>query len=161
MTEHGLTEHVRFWSKVDKNGPLASPLLGHCWIWLGGQTMKGYGVFKARLNGKFKTVQAHRYALILSNIEMPVGTELDHLCRKRPCVNPLHVESVTHRVNIMRGIGKAAHYAVASECIYGHAFDKKNTIVTKTGKRRCRTCKNRAHREYKAQRRKNARAIPI
>lgn len=34
---------------------------------------------------------------------MPLGLELDHLCRQRDCVNPQHLEAVTHSENTRRG----------------------------------------------------------
>jgi HNH endonuclease len=34
---------------------------------------------------------------------VPVGTELDHLCRVRACINPDHLEPVTHAENCRRG----------------------------------------------------------
>lgn len=33
------------------------------------------------------------------------GLELDHLCRQTMCVNPSHLEPVTHAVNLRRGNG--------------------------------------------------------
>lgn len=34
---------------------------------------------------------------------VPEGLELDHLCRVRNCVNPAHLEPVTHLLNVRRG----------------------------------------------------------
>jgi hypothetical protein len=33
---------------------------------------------------------------------VPEGLELDHLCRNPPCVNPAHLEPVTHQQNMQR-----------------------------------------------------------
>jgi len=41
-----------------------------------------------------------------------------------------------------------------THCPYGHPYDEKNTIHTKDGRRKCRTCKRAATRRYMAARRK-------
>lgn len=66
---------------------------------------KGY----AKLAVDGKDVRAHRYAYEQAKGLIPVDRELDHLCRVRFCVNPDHLEAVTHGENIRRG--KAARAA--------------------------------------------------
>lgn len=34
---------------------------------------------------------------------VPIGLELDHLCKNRPCKNTDHLEPVTHEENVRRG----------------------------------------------------------
>ncbi len=65
---------------------------------------------------------------------IPEGLELDHLCRVRHCVNPDHLEAVTHRENIRRGLG-----GPRSHCINGHEFTPENTSL-KRGWQACRAC---------------------
>lgn len=43
------------------------------------------------------------YELLVGPI--PPGLQIDHLCRNKICVNPAHLEPVTHRENLMRGKG--------------------------------------------------------
>jgi len=50
---------------------------------------------------------AHRLAYLYFIGEIPADLEMDHLCRNRACVNPTHVEPVTHAENVNRGALKA------------------------------------------------------
>ena len=70
-----------------------------CWLWQWNTTWDGYGTMRA--GGKI--VYAHRYYYIQKFGDIPPGMQLDHLCRNRRCVNPDHLEPVTHRVNAQRG----------------------------------------------------------
>lgn len=95
---------MRFWSKVDKSGPIPdfAPHLGNCWLWTACRQSDGYARF--RVNDK-KTVQAHRWAWERERGRILEGLHMDHLCRVRSCVNPAHLEPVTCRENILRGFG--------------------------------------------------------
>jgi len=96
-TRHSPEE--RFWVKVT-----GQPDPDACWIWLGSLTSGGYGRFhKCRINGKSIVVRAHRFAYELMVDVIPEGLEPDHLCRNLRCVNPAHIELVTHAVNVQRG----------------------------------------------------------
>jgi hypothetical protein len=46
---------------------------------------------------------AHRAAWVRKNGTIPSGMFLDHLCRVRHCVNPDHLEIVSHAENVRRG----------------------------------------------------------
>lgn len=70
-----------------------------CWRWLGSHTTAGYGHFSIAS----VYYQAHCLMYILHAGAVPTET-LDHLCRNRWCVNPSHLEPVSHRENIRRGI---------------------------------------------------------
>lgn len=67
-----------------------------CWIWTGLRNEWGYGTAGSR-------GLAHRVMYEQANGPIPEGLELDHLCRERACVNPLHLEAVTHTQNVLRG----------------------------------------------------------
>lgn len=73
-----------------------------CWIWGGKAHPKtGYG----KVSHNNKTYLAHRLFYELIKGEIPVGKVLDHLCRTRICINPEHLEPVSQKENINRGLG--------------------------------------------------------
>ncbi len=121
--------------KIKKNG---------CWIYTRSKNKKGYG----RLSAWGKLSLAHRISYIVFKGEIPNGKYLDHLCRNRSCINPNHLEPVTNRENILRGIGIAAINYRKKKCTFGHKFDKKNTLVRPDGRRQCINCKKRQMEEY-------------
>jgi hypothetical protein len=78
-----------------------------CWIWTAAKDPTGYG--RIWHTGTMKYAHRVAYELLVGPI-LP-GLDLDHLCRVRACVNPLHLEPVTHRENLMRGdtLARAHH----------------------------------------------------
>jgi hypothetical protein len=113
-----------------------------CWIWLRSVDTSGYG----RLFIDKKQVSAHRTAYEVYIGPIPEGKEIDHLCRVRCCINPVHLEPVTDRENALRGNG-GMFQASKTHCPQGHPLIAGNL---RAGPRRaCLTC----HREREARRR--------
>jgi hypothetical protein len=89
----------RFWEKVDRRGP------DECWPWTAATKGHGYGMFAvAKVDGRVILRQAHRMAYELAVGPIPEGLEIDHTCSVRNCVNPAHLEPVTHLENCRRTV---------------------------------------------------------
>jgi hypothetical protein len=85
------TLESRFWSKVTKTET--------CWIWTGSDNAIGYG----RISVDGRLHYAHRWSYEQARGPIPDGWVVDHLCRTPQCVNPSHLEAVTHHENNVRG----------------------------------------------------------
>jgi hypothetical protein len=81
------------------------------------------------------------YELLVGAV--PEGLQLDHLCRVRHCCNPRHLEPVTGKENVRRGIVSAYQRSIPlwmTHCRRGHEFTPENTYVPPSGQRVCRSC---------------------
>lgn len=116
----------RFWSRVDAEGD--------CWLWTGPLNQDGYGRF---WDGK-RVRRTHKWAYEYLVGAVPLGFELDHLCRVTACVNPDHLEPVTHAENMRRGI--AGFRKDKQFCKRGHEFVPENIYTKSNGGRQCREC---------------------
>lgn len=124
-----------------------------CWLWMGAINADGYGTM--RLSNPRRNALAHRGIYAMACAPIPEGLELDHTCRVRCCVNPEHLEPVTHAVNVARGdCGKAgaAFQRNKTHCPAGHLYDARNTQHRPNKGRRCRTCAMLFTRRYRAKR---------
>jgi hypothetical protein len=104
-----------------------------CWLWTASVNRLGYGHF--RWNGSIKG--AHRVAYELAHGQIPDNFEIDHKCKVRSCVNPDHLELVTHKINVLRGDSPTAINARKSMCMHGHPLSDDGR-----GYRCCKTCSN-------------------
>lgn len=119
-----------------------------CWVWQGADNGVGYGVIAS--NGR--QTYTHRVAYEFFIGPVPAGLVLDHLCRVRRCCNPWHLDPVTHRVNLLRGVGVSAVAASRTACPQGHPYDQRNTYRYPNGSRRCMAC---ARDDQRARRARN------
>jgi hypothetical protein len=111
---------------------------GDCLIWLGRLNRDGYGTIKV---GR-ATMLAHRVAVELARGPIPGDKVLDHLCRRRNCINVGHLEAVTQQENVLRGEGLARAYADRTHCDNGHLLAGDNVRLRSSKRARvCRECK--------------------
>lgn len=133
----------RFWNKVGKHDNDAS-----CWLWLGATHGDRYGLSRyGHMRVGSYTMQAHRIAYTLLKGEIPEGLESDHLCRNTLCVNPEHMELVSHQINVLRSTAPTALNSKKTQCPAGHSYDAVNTRITTDGSRRCRACDRIAYQK--------------
>lgn len=110
----------------------------YCWLWISYVGKNGYGYFGRQL--------AHRVSYETHKGPIPIGLDLDHLCRVRRCINPDHLEPVTRRENARRGIKGV----LTTHCPQGHEYSLANTRLN-NGRRICKTChRAREHARYHA-----------
>ena len=115
--------------KISENG---------CWLWQA-SILKSGGYGQISFGGK--PCRAHVVAYELFNGPVPEGCELDHLCRTPACVNPEHLDPVTHRENLLRAPSSIpAINSRKTHCVKGHPYDSANTYLSKLNQRRCRMC---------------------
>ena len=79
-----------------------------CHLWGGACTTTGYGAFGigSTRDGTARVVRSHRFAYVRAIGPIPDGLELDHLCSTPSCVNPAHLEPVTHAENMRRAVAR-------------------------------------------------------
>ena len=104
-----------------------------CWIWIGARTSGGYGHINL-CNGSHRN--AHIVIYEHERGPVPNGLELDHLCRVKECVNPDHLEAVTHRENCRRGDGAKRKCDHAESEVYRYPRGPRKGRIAN-----CRACR--------------------
>jgi hypothetical protein len=144
---------LRFWPKVNRNGPVVWEGHGQCWLWDASIGDGGYGN-GLRVDGKHLRSHVYSYLLHYGASSIPDGWEIDHLCRNRECCRPDHLEAVPSLENQRRGLAGD----LRTHCIHGHPFDEANTYYRKgTHERMCRACA--AERERQRQQRLREKSV--
>ncbi|MDX3235676.1 HNH endonuclease signature motif containing protein [Streptomyces sp. ME03-5709C] len=141
-----------------------TPGWGGCWIYTGHiHKNTGYGTFTVSAK---RTTTAHRISYELFVGPVTKGVHVDHRCHNqatdcpggrtcihRRCINPLHLEAVTGRENLLRSsLTVAGANARKTHCPNGHEYTPENTyrIPGRPTNRYCRECS----RQYKRNARK-------
>jgi hypothetical protein len=129
---------VRIFSKVSID-PAISWNGTPCWVWTGA-LVRGYSHVWCPQTNKHERAHCVMYAWLVGPIPRRVKGQktpnLDHLCRNKPCINPVHLELVPPRINSLRGDTVAAENAQKTHCPQGHPFDR----VKPDGERYCNKC---------------------
>lgn len=114
---------------------------GDCLMWAGPRNRDGYGIFSCQQEGLHQG--AHRWAYLWGFGSIPEGLELDHLCRNRGCVNPKHLEAVSHQENIKRSAWGERNSFTETCCPKGHNYEEAGFYVSyyKDGRPKQRECK--------------------
>lgn len=100
------------------------------------------------------SVRAHHVTFCHFVGPIPDGMELDHLCRTPGCVNPLHLEPVTHAENLRRGMTPNMIAHRTNVCKRGHSMAD---AYTRPEGRHCRTCVREYNARYQAEGRRTKR----
>lgn len=108
-----------------------------CHIWIGATNNKGYGILG--IGGGVRAL-AHRVAYEAEYGPIPDGMVIDHVCRVRNCVNPLHLEPVSQAENNRRGRNAAA-LAVGDVCQNGHLIGAGDLYIRTDGHTECHHCR--------------------
>ena len=131
---------------LDEENYMPEPNSG-CWIWMGILNPDGYSIRGS--------LRPHRVIYESFKGKIPDGLVIDHLCRVRCCVNPDHLEPVTNKENILRGVGPTAKNSKKTHCSKGHLFTEKNTRIRfREGaeRRSCKLCQAQHLRDFRERR---------
>lgn len=69
-----------------------------CWEWIASKNKKGYPTCHGH-----HSMLAHVQIYVERHGRLSWRLEVDHTCRNRGCVNPEHLEAVSHKENVRRG----------------------------------------------------------
>ena len=131
-----------------------------CWMWKGARRTDRDGQIRTGLYLNGRLLSGTMAAWIITRGPVADGLEMDHYRmnpgpREAPCstmcVNPDHLEPVSHRENVLRGRSPMAINSRKTHCPQGHELRDENLVKSKwrrLGLRECRLCHNSSSKKY-------------
>lgn len=113
-----------------------------CWIWTGAKRGNGQYGYYGDVGYEGRRFSTHRLVYSLLVRPPTEGDVFDHLCGRKLCCNPTHLESVTLAENARR----SAAQRLKTHCPKGHPYTR-----TSYGVRQCEPCR----REWERHRRRD------
>jgi hypothetical protein len=115
---------------------------GECWVI---PSPSGYTEYDRVWYGRHYHA-AHRLSYVLAEGPIPEALVLDHLCRKKRCVRPDHLEPVTVMENSRRGMLHRSRRPPPTHCKAGHELNVANLYIGRDRRWKCRVCLRRRYR---------------
>lgn len=123
-----------------------------CLRWTGMCTEKGYG--RISVDNRLRPVHVIAHEVWIGPV--PDGYDVDHVhargCRFRDCIEPSHLEAVTHAENVRRAMALITH------CPKGHEYTPDNIRWVRPNpgqsarRRNCKRCFNASQKRRRAAR---------
>jgi hypothetical protein len=143
MGRRKIDAEIRFFSNVKDSKNKYG-----CWTWTGSRKQLGHG----QISVSGRTEPAHRFSYQMLYGAVDLNLDIDHVCQNAWCVNPGHLEPVTHMENIRRAARPGMVF-----CKVGHKRIKSNIYIVRETYELCWECKNNRARAWD---RKNKSTIP-
>lgn len=86
-----------------------------CWLWTLADSGTGRGGGYPRMKLNNRTCAVHKVSFVNEHGYVPGNKQIDHKCRNRRCVNPDHLEMVSHIENQKRRARARRFTAEAAE----------------------------------------------
>lgn len=128
--KNDLVDFARYTKKDQETG---------CWIWTSYKYPNGYSKFCT--NGVY--MSGHKASYMFMYGDIPKGKEINHKCLRKDCVNPDHLEAVSHSENKLYSSRKRIH------CRNGHELTPENVYIRNRGDRDCRMCRRISLNKYR------------
>lgn len=114
-----------------------------CWFWLKYTDKRGYGIIGVGPQPRL----AHRVSYETFNGPINSGNDIHHCCRNKCCVNPNHLQQMTHSEHSKLDNVVAVLSSSKTKCPHGHNYSGDNVkLVNK--KRICVTCARQRWRDH-------------